>query len=168
MARMAIFPSIYDLIECVLRQEIRRWIEENLPKPDKSITTDLRHATLKLLKESPMPTQNFAATVANDEPFGYELGFPSLNKNGVQTDIVPTITAIPSDGSVGSLTFIAPGRYWLQMVDAAPAGSVVTFSGDFDANQTADNFEAVFTAGTDTILTNMEGATLTALTAPPV
>jgi hypothetical protein len=166
MRRMANFPSIPDLIERVLRQEIRRWIEENLPKPDRTITTDLRHATIKPLQESPMPAQSFAATLANDEPFGYELGFPSLNKSGVQVTDVPVLST--TDAAMGTITFIAPGRYWIQLADSAPKDAVVTMSGDFDPNQTTDNFEVVITMGSDTVLTNMEGATITALTAAPV
>lgn len=159
--------SFIEQFWCIIRQEVRRQIEEILPLPDRTITTDLRHATLKPLKESPMPVQDFPATLANDAPFGYEAsGVATLNANGVQVTTAPTLTT--SDAALGNISFIAPGRYWIQLPDAGALGSVVVLSGDFDPAQTADNFSFTITIGADTLTTDVGGVTFAPLTAAPV
>ena len=114
-----------------------------------------------------MATQSLAATLRNDVPFGYEASpVTTLNGNGVQDNDPPTLTT--SDATIGTITFIAPTRYWIQLPDAAPTGSVVTLSGDFDPTQTADNFEFVITIGVDNITSDVGGVTFAPLAAAPV
>ena len=114
-----------------------------------------------------MAVQDFPATLANDAPFGYEAsGVITTNANGVQVTDAPTLAT--TDAAVGTITFIAPTRYWIQLPDAGPTGSVVVLSGDFDPTQTADNFSFTITIGVDNLTSDVGGVTFTALTDSPV
>ncbi len=160
-------PNFWGFLEEIIRQEVRCWLHHILPKPDPTIVTTLSQVTITPLRSSPMPQQDFHVTLANDNEFGYEASpVVSLNGRGVQITDVPTLST--SDPALGTITFIAPTRYWIQLPDSGALGSVVTLSGDFDPAQTSDNFSFTVTIGADNITTDVGGVTLAPLTAPPV
>ena len=155
-----------DRFWAIVAAAVNRRIDELMPIPPKRLTTDLSHVTLTKLEKSPMATQDFPATLANDAPFGYEAsGVSTKNNNGVQVTDAPTLSS--SDDAVGTISFIAPTRYWIQLPDAAPTGSVVVLSGDFDPAQTADNFSFTITIGVDSLTSDVGGVTFIPLTAAP-
>jgi hypothetical protein len=164
--------TFLDHLWCIVRQEVRRRIEELLPLPDRRVRVDFSHAQLTELKEPiPMPTQNLAVEVSGDAPFGYELtGIAFVNKAGNPADPdLNTVVVTTSDAAVCGASYLGAGRMWLQPLDSAAVGATCTVT--ISANETGVEDDGVITV---TIVADrvgavdLAGATVTELTAAPV
>jgi hypothetical protein len=150
-----------------LRQEIRRWIEDNLPKPDCRVFVDLSAVIITENQELPhMATQDFDVTLSGDAPFGYTAsGVSATNKSGVP--VTDPATMATSDAAVCDAVWLGDGKVWLKPVDAAAAGATCVVSGSFVDGDT-DDFRFNVTIGADRITTDVGGVAIVENDAAPV
>lgn len=168
---MAIFLSFpLGWFEKIVRDAVRRRVEELLPLPDRTIVSDLTGAILTELTQQPelphMAIQDFPVTLSGDAPHGYQITFPvPTDKTGVAYEGPATMAT--DNEAVCSAVWLSPGNVWLRPVAASNPGDACLVSGSY-VDGDMDDIRFPVTIGSDRIVSNLEGATVVELDADPV
>jgi hypothetical protein len=171
MARMAIFPRLPDFGD-IFRQEVRCWLKDVLPRPDRRLSVDLSRVSIHELKEPiSMPIQELAVNLSGDAPFGYEVtGIAFVNKAGNPADpAVADVVVTTSDDTVCGASYLGGGRAHLVPLDSAAVGATCTVTVSANETGTEDDARFLVTIVADRVgAVTLDGVTVAEATAPVV
>ena len=171
---MVLPQRVHQWFETIVREEVRRRVDECLPQPDQTpVAVWLDRVKINELKQEypEMAMREMSVTLSGDAPYGYLVeGLVFTNRAGNAVDPAPAVGEVEVTSSamgVADARYLGDGKMLIKTQDTAAPGSMADITVSASATGTEDDAVIHITIGLDRVgVVDVAGLTFTELAAP--